>query len=476
MADALRSALYIRVSTLEQAKEGYSIQAQETKLTNYANGMGYKIVNKYIDDGFSGKSIEGRPAMQKLLNDIKLSKIDIVIMYKLDRLSRKVKDTLELVELFEKYNVTLFSLNENIDLSSPFGRAALKMSATFSELERETIVERFMMGKEQRVNNGLAMRNSTLPIGYDYDEKTKRFIVNEKEAEQIKKIFELYLKGWNMAQISRYMHQNYTNRYMSYNDRTAVGKVLRNPFSAGYFIYNGTVHKATNIDPIIDYKTWVQAEIMRLNTKKKLLMPTSPYLLTGLLYCGKCGGKYYAKKYKETRQLKKCDKTYLRYRYGCEARVKFDPQYHQKRCDNDIILQSELDKIVIDNVKNLEFSEFKSPDNQLEQASILEIEITDLKHNIDKFLDLFESNIIDKAQLEARVNKNNKLIEQKQRLLEEQKENIEFKPDLEIEKIKEKIKNFDNLSMVDKRVLLMSLIKKITICPNQKLDIEWKVK
>ena len=116
---------------MEQATEGYSISVQKEKLQKYAEAQSYEVVGIYSDEGFSGKDLM-RPEMDKLINDVKANKIDVVLIYKLDRLSRHVKDVLELVELFDKYKVALYSLNENLDLSSPFGRAALKMSATFS--------------------------------------------------------------------------------------------------------------------------------------------------------------------------------------------------------------------------------------------------------------------------------------------------------------------------------------------------------
>ena len=119
---------------------------QKEKLSAYAAAQSYDVANIYSDEGFSGKDLH-RPAMERLIADVANKRIDIVLIYKLDRLSRHVKDVLELVELFDKYSVTLYSLTENLDLSSPFGRAALKMSATFSELERETIVERMQWAK-----------------------------------------------------------------------------------------------------------------------------------------------------------------------------------------------------------------------------------------------------------------------------------------------------------------------------------------
>lgn len=471
----MKAGIYCRVSTLEQATDGYSLQAQEQKLTLYAEGMQYNIFNTYIDDGYSGSSIN-RPALTKLINDIKAHNIDIVLIYKLDRLSRSVKNVLELVELFEKYNVTLFSLNENLDLSSPFGRAALKMSATFSELERETIVERMMMGKMQRVNQGKAMRNSVLPIGYDYDEKNDKFVPNPQEKEQVEKIYELYLKGWNYSQLSRYMNKHYKNRYNSYRFRTAVGKVLENPFASGYFFYKGNIYKATNIEPIITYETWLKAQKMRLEAKKKRFIPTSPYLLTGLMYCGKCGQRFVAKKY-DHREKKKTTGEVVIYKrdcYGCCARVKREVAYIPDKCDNIIIRQEELNDYVVSRFKNLKFNNFiiSAEDNVI---NLLQQQITDLEEKIDKMLDLYESNLITKDQLTQRLEKLEKEMNEKKMLLDNETNNVQETPTLKIDEIKEKIKNFDNLTHIDKRILLKAIIKKITIFPD-KINISWNVR
>jgi len=471
----MKAGIYCRVSTLEQAQDGYSLKAQEEKLKSYAKGMQYDVFSTYIDDGYSGSSIN-RPALTKLINDIKSNNIDIVLIYKLDRLSRNVKNVLELVELFKQYKVTLFSLNENLDLSSPFGRAALKMSATFSELERETIVERMMMGKAQRVKQGKAMRNNILPIGYDYDKETDTFVPNENEKEQVEKIFELYLKGWNFSQVSEFMHKNYKNRYGSYPDRTSVKKVIDNPFSSGYFWYQGNLNKATNIIPIISYETWLKAQTRRLEAKQKRFIPTSPYLLTGLIFCGKCGQRFVAKRYEHT-QTRKSDNhstTYVRHCYGCCARVKREAAYIPDKCDNIIILQKELDDIIISRFKNLKFDRFlvEAEDNAI---NLIQIQIADIESKIDKLLDLYQEGLIKKEQLTERLQKLEKELNEKKMLLENETNKAKDQPSIDIDAIKEKIRNFDNLSQVDKRILLKAIIKKINIFPN-KIDIEWNVK
>lgn len=472
----MKAGIYCRVSTLEQAEQGYSLIAQQEKLEAYAKGMGYSIFNVYVDDGYSGKSLT-RPAITKLIEDVKNYKVNIVLIYKLDRLSRKVKDVLELVELFEKYNVSLFSLTENLDLSSPFGRAALKMSATFSELERETIVERMKMGKLQRAKSGRAMRTSTLPIGYDYDTQNERFVPNPVEKEQVEKIYELYLKGWNFANLSAYMHKNYKNRYGSYNNRTAVAKVIDNPFSCGYYWYNGELYKATNIEPIISYETWLKAECMRLNAKQKGFRPGSPYLLTGLIWCAECGERYVSKKYDQVQTNKNGkQREYHRLCYGCSNRVKRDKNYnkHEHKCENIIISQSELDAIVVDFIKRIKITGFDCvvEDNGL---SVVMEKINELNIKREKNIDLYTDGLISKESLKIRLDEIDKKIEMNEKFLQEKKSNVAEAPSIDVNQINEKLDKWDELELYEKRTLLKLIVDKIVI-NKEKIDINLKAR
>lgn len=470
----MNAAAYMRVSTLEQAKEGFSLAAQEQKIDSYIKAMNYNKVGSYIDDGYSGKSLE-RPAIQKLITDIKLNKIDIVIIYKLDRLSRNVKNVLELVELFQQHEVKLYSLTESLDLTSAFGRAALKMSATFSELERETIIERTKLGREQRAKNGMASQQSVLPIGYDFDKEKQQFFPIPEEAEQVRKIFELYLQGWSYMKISAFMHTHYKNRYNSYSDRFSVGRILRNPFSSGYFTFAGQLYKAKNIIPIISYETWLKAEAIRLGNLQKSIRPTSPYLLTGLVYCGVCGHRFVCRKH-FLRYKKKDGSTVERDRrdYGCVARVKFDSRYHKEKCTNVIIETSVLDNYVVNIIKNITVTGFKYNEAQNTMVSEILMEIEELKTKKEKLLDLYMEELISKKQFEARNIELDKEIDKKEKLLSKQKSDVVPAPEIDINSLNKKIASWDSLDMYEKRLLLRCLIKRITITGND-INIDFMV-
>lgn len=199
-----KAGLYIRVSTLEQAQEGYSIGAQKERLIAFCKAHDWAIADIYVDGGYTGANLD-RPGMQKLISEI--GKMDVVLVYKLDRLSRSQKDTLYLIEeVFLPNNVDFVSMNESFDTSTPFGRAMIGILSVFAQLEREQIKERTQMGRIARAKQGLYHGGGCMPIGYDY--KDGKLVVNEYEAIQIKKIFEWYIGGMATDKIlaTQYVH------------------------------------------------------------------------------------------------------------------------------------------------------------------------------------------------------------------------------------------------------------------------------
>ena len=159
------AALYVRVSTDAQREEGYSIDAQREMLGAYCVSRGIKSFEYYTDGGFSGSNTD-RPELSRLISDVKNGGVACVIVYKLDRLSRSQKDTLFLIEdVFNPMETDFISLNENMDTSTPIGRAMLGIMSAFAQLERETIRERTRMGMRERVKSGLWMGGGKIPFG-----------------------------------------------------------------------------------------------------------------------------------------------------------------------------------------------------------------------------------------------------------------------------------------------------------------------
>ena len=139
-------AIYCRVSTTEQAEEGYSIEEQERLLQKYCEDNEYTVFKVYSDRGISGKSIKARPAMKEMLNDSEGKKFDMVITWKINRIARNTLELLQIVDLLEKNAIAFKSYSENFETETPMGKFSLQMMGAVGELERGTIAQNVKMG------------------------------------------------------------------------------------------------------------------------------------------------------------------------------------------------------------------------------------------------------------------------------------------------------------------------------------------
>ncbi|MDL2287858.1 recombinase family protein [Oscillospiraceae bacterium OttesenSCG-928-F05] len=275
-----KAAIYIRVSTDAQREEGYSIDAQREMLTAHCVSKGLKHMDYYIDGGFTGSNID-RPELRRLIADAKAGKLSHVIVYKLDRLSRSQKDTLYLIEdVFNPHGVDFVSLQETMDTSTPMGRLMLGILSAFAQLERENIRERTRMGMLERVKDGYWMGGGRVPFGYDYDSEQGILVPNE-DAETVRRIYDLYLKGYPLYKIAQIVGLKY--------ERLAR-QILNRKSNYGVIAYNGKEYVGRHT-PIIDRDTYERAMAMQRERSSKKFHAASRYLLTGLVYCGKCGAK-----------------------------------------------------------------------------------------------------------------------------------------------------------------------------------------
>lgn len=275
-------ALYIRVSTDAQAEEGYSIGAQQERLEAYCRAMGWERFQCYTDPGFSGSNLN-RPQIQRLVADVKAGKVCAVVVYKLDRLSRSQKDTLFLIEdVFMPHGVAFVSLNESLDTSTPYGRAMIGILSAFAQLERENIFQRTRMGMLERVKQGYWMGGGNIPYGYDYDRGRGILVPNPQQAAQVRKMYDLYLKGYSAQKIANMLGMRH--------DRIVM-QILARKSNTGVICYKGKEYKGLH-QPIIPEDIFNQTQVKIQERAERSRVPAKgTHLLAGLVYCGTCGAR-----------------------------------------------------------------------------------------------------------------------------------------------------------------------------------------
>lgn len=475
-------AIYVRVSTDIQV-DGYSIDEQIERLEKYCQARDWIIYDKYIDPGFSGSNIN-RPAMLKMITDIRDNKIDLVLVYKLDRLSRSQKDTLYLIEEeFLPNSVDFISMTENFDTSTPFGKAMIGILSVFAQLERENIKTRLAMGHVGRAKAGYWRGGSNPPIGYDFIDG--KLVVNEYEALQVQLIFKMFLDGETINGISKYMHEHYKNKYSSYKDSSQTGTILKNKLYIGKIKYKGKEYDGVH-EPIIDDETFnrVQARYKEISSKwsEHYRSPYhGKYLLSGLLFCGNCGARYFV----ATSHRK--DKRYAYYkcysRDGNSTMKKMDgcknPNYKVEVLDQavlDEIKKLKLDPDYIDRIIAAERSEDPGENNDL---LILKNKLTEIENKINKLMDLYTLGTIPFSDIGDRIKP---LYEEKDQLETEiQEYQVQTKtPDVLSKSDTKDILNryadqIDTADLSVKRELVQALIRKIEIGSERNtIKIYWK--
>lgn len=318
MNEKIITGIYIRVSTEDQAKDGFSIHAQREKLTKYAEANDWDIFDYYVDDGISGKNLEGRPEVTRLLKDIEDGKINNILIYKLDRLTRSVRDLIYLIELFEKHNCTFNSQTEKIDTSNAVGRMFVKIIGIFAEFERENLAERVSFGYEQKTREG-NYTNTNGVYGYDYIVGEKKLVVNDFEKELVNRIFDLYIDGKSYFKIAHQFNQeNIPTKRGGHWASSTIKSIINNPLYIGKVRYglqeknkdkSFTVN-GNDIEPIISNEKWEIANNI-VDTRKHYCVrryPSENSYFFHVIKCGKCGGNISA------RQQTQHGKLYITYR------------------------------------------------------------------------------------------------------------------------------------------------------------------
>jgi DNA invertase Pin-like site-specific DNA recombinase len=272
-AKNIRVAIYTRVSTEDQAKEGFSLDAQLEKLRSYCKARDWIIGGEYIDDGHSGRTTK-RPAYSKMLEE--MDKWDSLLVIKMDRIHRNSKNFMLMMEELKRNEKEFVSMTESLDTSTAMGRFVMDIIQRIAQLESEQIGERVYIGMEQKARTKGGILGFNIPYGYNYDDK--KLTINLEEANNVKKIFNMYLSGMSMEKISKELNlDNIPTKLNKTWGAQTVSLILKNPLYCGYLHWEDYLNQSDH-EPIIDKNIFnevqkiIQQKTIKKSKKSKLFI------------------------------------------------------------------------------------------------------------------------------------------------------------------------------------------------------------
>jgi len=232
----MKCAIYVRVSTDEQAKAGYSLAAQVDRIKSFIRSQGWAATEIYSDDGYSAKNRK-RPALRRLLDDASEKRFDVVLVYKIDRLSRRLKDLIEIVEELAHHDVGFKSITELIDTTTPEGRLMFHQFGSFAQYERELIGQRTKMGMVKRLKAG---KWNGGPAPYGYYLNSPNLKVKENEAKVVRLIYNLAdRENMGVINIARYLNEKKIKGIRGKWRQNTVHRILTNSVYIGCLVWGG---------------------------------------------------------------------------------------------------------------------------------------------------------------------------------------------------------------------------------------------
>jgi site-specific DNA recombinase len=232
----VRVALYTRVSTEDQAKEGFSLEAQRDRLQAYCLARDWEIAEFYRDDGHSGRTVR-RPAYRTMMEE--RDRWDTLLVLKMDRIHRNSRNFMDMMDQLSSWGKNFVSASESLDTTTAMGRFVMDIIQRIAQLESEQIGERVYLGMAQKAKTGVGILGFTVPIGYDL--QAGKLVVNAKEAETVREMFELSSEGMPIRGIVK--HLNETRKVLTKRSKKwtyiKVNRVLHNPIYTGHIRWDG---------------------------------------------------------------------------------------------------------------------------------------------------------------------------------------------------------------------------------------------
>ena len=289
------AGIYIRVSTEDQAREGFSLGEQEEKLRQLCKYKDFEIYKIYKDAGISAKNMKDRPAFQQMLEDMKAGKLNYIVAYKLDRVTRSVRDLEVLISTLEQYHCYLICDRDDVNTSTANGRFFVRMLTVLSQLEIEIVSERTKFGLNGAIKAGHIP--GKVPLGYYRDtDKTLKVDVSTKDI--VLRIFEMYLEGKSYQTISNILNEE---KVLSPNNKkwcdSTIDRIINNKIYMGdYERYKYDTNKETElfvdvVPPIITRAMWEEVQKQKEKNQRSYCR-NRVYIFFQKLVCPACRKNY----------------------------------------------------------------------------------------------------------------------------------------------------------------------------------------
>ncbi|WP_338136752.1 recombinase family protein [Clostridium baratii] len=501
-------AIYTRVSTIEQFEQGYSIDEQERLLSEYCKSQGWEVENVYTDGGISGKDIQHRPELKQMLRDAEEKKFNMVFVWKINRLSRKLADVLKIVELFDKNNIAFKSYSETFDTNTISGKMQLQMMALIGEFERGTIAQNVKMGMLAKAKNGKWCGG--IVLGYDIvptegslsnKRRETKLVINEKEAESVRLIFNDYSNGKGYKAITSKLNRlGYKTKRGNNFSVGSIRDILTNPVYIGKIRYNvrqdWSEKRRRNInpnpiivdgihEPIINIELWDKVQkIMESKKGKPKRIYDGEYPLTGILKCPICGAGMVIMR--TTNKLVDGTKKRIAY-YACgnwknkgtavcnsnSIRVDKANEYVFGKI-SELLSNEKMIKAIVNNINKTRRNNVEPSKERLEK---IDKEIKKLKNKKHKLLEAYEDDILSKKEFQDRKRELDNIIEG----LEEERQPLlvnvtdEVNEEVPYNLVKGILQNFSKVlsnckTREKQKLLLHMIISEITIGKDREIE------
>ncbi len=365
-----KCGLYLRVSTEDQAREGFSLPEQKERLESFCKFKGYEIIDYYEDAGISAKTGNHRPEFERLKDDIRSKKINTIVALKLDRITRSIYDWENLMTFLDENDAYLDCVNDEINTTSANGKMISRLLMSVSQNEIERTSERTKIGMAGAIKNGHIPHRA--PLGYKHEDK--KLVIDYSTKDVVVRIFDLYYNGLSYKKISNVLNEEKVLEKTNWCDSTIVG-ILENEIYKGDFVHGKNTKHPTYyedvVEPIISKEMWADCQVQKKKNSRSYKR-TLTYLYLQKLKCPKCnrvlGGKA---------TTKKNGKAYFYY-YCHDCKIEFKEKLINDYFEQFIDELTEYDSVVNQFFLPMIKQKFDEPKEQLQK------EINNQKNKLER--------------------------------------------------------------------------------------------